>query len=334
MPRILSGIFEYCNCPLSYTHGFGKIFAMKNKTLLFGACVALIAGMVPATAAFAENCTKDAATYRFVTWNIWGWGENVGYTPDKREAKAIQAARAWNADVIAIQEVSPNWWKSAFFKELAQDYGVVDGGDWNGVKHNPNPLMYRKSRLELLFSGRECYHFKLDYSKGYTWAAFKDKVTGAKFITYSTHYWWKETGAESAYIRYVNSQRLIEGMERLRSILPVPVIGGGDFNCRVGTDALQILQRHGYSDAQKAAAKVVRDCTTWHDYPVKGADGVFRGAFPEKGNTLANALDHVFADGCVNLLRHEVDAAADALDVSDHCPVIVDFSLKVCPQKK
>ena len=64
------------------------------------------------------------------------------------------------------------------------------------MKHNPNPLMYRKSRLELLFSGRECYHFKLDYSKGYTWAAFKDKSTGAKFITFSTHYWWKETGAE------------------------------------------------------------------------------------------------------------------------------------------
>ena len=284
--------------------------------------------LMVAAALAAQGASSEKADYRFVTWNIWGWGEKVGYTPDKREVKAIQAARAWNADVIAIQEVSPNWWKSAFFKELSTDYGVVDGGDWNGVKHNPNPLMYRKSRLELLFSGRECYHFKLDYSKGYTWAAFKDKSTGAKFITFSTHYWWKETGAESAYIRYVNSQRLIEGMERLRSILPAPVIGGGDFNCRVGTDALQILERHGYSDAQKSATTIVRDCTTWHDYPVKGADGVFRGAFPKQGNTLANALDHVFADGAVKLLRHEVDAAADALDVSDHCPVIVDFSLR------
>ena len=195
---------------------------MKLMTLL----------MVAAALAAQGASSFEKADYRFVTWNIWGWGENVGYTPDKREVKAIQAARAWNADVIAMQEVSPNWWKSAFFKELSQDYGVVDGGDWTGVKHNPNPLMYRKSRLELLFSGRECYHFKLDYSKGYTWAAFKDKATGAKFITFSTHYWWKETGAESAYIRYVNSQRLIEGMERLRSILPAPVIGGGDFNCR------------------------------------------------------------------------------------------------------
>ena len=278
-------------------------------------------------AAYACVAAPESNAYRFVTWNIWGWGENVKYTPDRREAQAIRAVRAWNADVIALQEVSPNWWKSALFTELAGEYGVIDGGDWNGVKHNPNPLLYRKSRLEPMFSGRECFHFKLDYSKGYTWAGLKDKATGAKFITFSTHYWWKETGPESAYIRYVNSQRLIEGIERLRSISLAPVIGGGDFNCRTGCDALCLLERHGYSDAQKAAAKVVRDCTTWHDYPVKGADGVFRGAFPQKGNTLGNALDHVFADGCVKLLRHEVDAAADALDVSDHCPVIVDFTL-------
>ena len=274
-----------------------------------------------------SGCGANIAQYRFVSWNIWGWGEKVNYTPDKRDVKALNAVRAWNADVIALQEVSPNWWKSALFAELASEYGVVDGGDWSGVKHNPNPMLYRKNRLELLFSGRECYHFKLDYSKGYTWAAFKDKSTGAKFISFSTHYWWKETGAESDFIRYTNSQRLIEGMERLRSVLPAPVIGGGDFNCRVGTDALKLLERHGYSDAQKAAAKVVRDCTTWHDYPVKGTDGIFRGCFPEKENSLTNALDHVFADVCVRMLRHEVDISADAMDVSDHCPVMVDFAL-------
>jgi len=299
---------------------------MSMKTAKLFSCVMI--AVCSAAATFGQ-APAEAAAYRFVSWNIWGWGENVKYTPDKREGKAISAARAWNADVIALQEVSPNWWKSAFFKDLGADYGVVDGGDWSGVKHNPNPMLYRKDRLELLFSGRECYHFKLDYSKGYTWAAFKDKTSGAKFIAFSTHYWWKETGPESAFIRYTNSQRLIDGMERLRSISLAPVIGGGDFNCRVGSDALLLLERHGYSDAQKAAAKVVRDCTTWHDYPVKGQDGVFRGAMPEKGNSLTNALDHVFGDGCVKLLRHEVDVSADALDVSDHCPVVVDFSISV-----
>ena len=301
-----------------------------KKLLIVSVAIAIasFAAVAQSVQGTSASCsTGKDATYRFVSWNIWGWGENVKYTPDKRDAKALSAVRAWNADVIAIQEFSPNWWKSSLLPALASEYGVVDGGDWSGVKHNPNPLLYRKSRLELLFSGRECFHFKLDYSKGFTWAAFKDKATGAKFISFSTHYWWKENGAESAFIRYTNSQRLIEGMERLRSIQLAPVIGGGDFNCRTGTDALQILERHGYSDAQKTAAAIVRDCTTWHDYPVKGADGVFRGMFPEKGNSLANALDHVFADGCVRLLRHEVDATADAMDVSDHCPVIVDFSL-------
>ena len=137
----------------------------------------------------------------------------------------------------------------------------------------------------------------------------------------------EEVIASAAFIKGPKVAEFQQHLEQYTGAKHVIPVGNG-------TDALQILERHGYLDAQKSAATVVRDCTTWHDYPVKGADGVFRGAFPEKGNTLANALDHVFADGSVNLLRHEVDAAADALDVSDHCPVIVDFSLKTCAQKK
>ena len=255
----------------------------------------------------------------FMTFNIWG--DYFGNPPEERDEKEAGVIVRWQPDVVAFQEVTPNFWKSRLFPSLEKaGYAVLRPEDGH-VNHVP--LAYRRDRFACEGSGYEIFHLKLTDNKGITWAVLRDLRDGRRFIAFSTHFWYKENGEESDAIRELNARHCIGLFARIKALFgDLPVVGGGDLNSLVGSIAHETFNRAGYRNAQEVAADA-DTISSWHMDPVRDEKGVYRGFLRKTDNTSATSLDHVFVEASrVKVLRHRVVRDQDALDVSDHSPVV------------
>ena len=90
-------------------------------------------------------------------------------------------------------------------------------------------------------------------------------------------------------------------------------------------DTLQsaVLLRHAADIAPKRS-----ECCSWHGDPKRDAQGIYRGARKAENDTRDFSLDHILVDSAkVEALEHRVILDQDALDASDHSPVMLDFRL-------
>ena len=283
---------------------------MKKATLLFLAALVL--------PAFADG------DLRLLSFNIWG--DYFKNPPEERDEQIGRIICRYTPDLVALQEVTPNWWKARLFPQLAEAAYAVIRGD--AAYNNYVPLVYNQKRLTLIDSGSELFHPELDGSKGITWGVFQDRTTGDRLIAFSTHYWYKSNGGESDFIRKVNSMQLLNCIATLKKKYPFPVVGGGDFNCRTNSTALQTLRQAGYASAQSVAPEATC-ASSHHGDPVRDAAGVYRGKVRAKENTPATSIDHLFLEvSCILPLRETVILDQDALDVSDHSPIYLDFTIR------
>lgn len=279
-------------------------------------------------------------TARMMTFNIWG--DYFGNPPNEREDGVADAIVSARPDIIALQEVTPNWWRSALFPKLDKaGYAVIKGNEAEAFKaacacgiapgrlRNHVPLLYRKERYRLVDCGFDVFHARLEYNKGLTWAVLEDRNTGGLVVAASTHFWWQANGRESDAIREQNAQMLIW---RVRSIKwmygDVPVVVGGDLNSKPGSWAYEILEKEGFVTAAEAADDASK-ISSHHGNPKRDGQGRYRGTLREKDNTSATSIDHVLVGtNRVHALRHAVVTEQGVLDVSDHSPVVVDFEAK------
>lgn len=278
-----------------------------------------------------------ADTLRFMTFNIWG--DYFGNPVAEREEGVLNAVLGQKPDLLSLQEVTPRWWKSKLFRGLEKDYGVIRGDEEAALVRagadlamrqpnwiNHEPLAYRKDRLTLLESGLEFYHLTLQPEKSVTWGVFEDRTSGMRFIAFATHLWWQYNGLESHAIRELNVRKILDIVAALKVKWgEIPVIGGGDLNCKEeGMPALVAFERAGYSDAGKCA-DTVSSVPSEHTNPKRGVDGLYHGKKGIVGGKGMAMLDRIFYSAGIHALRHDVVCTQEALDVSDHSPVIVDF---------
>lgn len=302
---------------------------------LFSWLLAVAALSLPAAA------SDRGDSLRFVTFNVWGdyFGNPVG----EREDGVARTVLRLSPDLLSLQEVTPNWWRSKLVTDLANDYAFIRGDEEAALLRagedvsmnrpsnwiNHEPLVYRKDRLELLDAGVEFFHPRLQAEKSVTWGVFSDRRTGRRFIAFATHLWWMYNGIESDVLRQLNVRKILETVAAVRTKWgDLPVIGGGDMNCtEEGMLALVAFERAGYSDAGKCAARV-SSVPSEHGNPVRGEDGRYHGEKGVPGRKGVCMLDRIFYTSGVVALRHDVDCAQETLDVSDHSPVVVDFLIK------
>jgi len=297
---------------------------MKKHTVLFSTALC-------ATVLFASPM-------RFLSFNIWG---DYFKNPVPERDAAIEATiRQYEPDVISLQEVTPNWWKSQMFSNLSAEYGIVRGDEDDALKRagakgpkkprwiNHEPLLYKKSRLTLLDSGLDFFHIKLGAEKSVSWAVLEDKTDKKRFISFATHFWYKSNGAESDVIREYNALQIMWRISELRHKWGnLPVVGGGDLNSRPGALAYDVFLRHGFVNAADAA-DVRSPHRSHHGYPVRGPDGKYHGKVPPAAEDMPKfSIDHVFYTAGVHGLKHEIGRDQAALDASDHSPVLVVFEL-------
>ena len=270
-----------------------------------------------------------------LTFNIWG--DYFGNPPEERDLKEAGVILRWKPDIVAFQEVTPNFWKSRLFPELERNgYGIVRGDEPDAIRRaggkglegfvNHVPLAYRRDRLECVASGYEIFHLKLTDNKGVTWAVLKDKVDGRRLIAFSTHFWYQANGDESDAIRELNTKHCIGLFTRIKALFgDLPVIGGGDLNSLVGSIAHETFNRAGYLNARDLADEP-DGRSSWHGDPVRDSQGVYRGTTRKENDTHFTSLDHVFVEAEKLVVRkHRIVTDQEALDVSDHSPVFVTF---------
>ena len=281
-----------------------------------------------------------AEPMRFVTFNIWGdyFGNPVG----EREDGILSTVLRLKPDLLSLQEVTPRWWDSKCFAGLRQaGYDIIRGdeeaalvragGDLAKRKDswvNHEPLAYATGRLRLLDSGLEFFHLSIGAEKSVTWGVFEDRRDGRRFIAFATHLWWKYGGVESEALRELNVRKILDAVAAAKAKWgDLPVIGGGDLNCRADDQpALVAFGRAGYADAGKCA-DVFSTVPSEHTDPVRGADGRYHGepgVIGKKGHCM---LDRIFFTKGIRALKHDVDTDRLALDSTDHSPVVVDFRL-------
>ena len=238
----------------------------------------------------ALSLSVKSEPLRFLTFNIWGDYFN---NPVAEREKGVEATILNSrADVVALQEVTPNWYKSQMFLNLAKaGYEVVRGDEAAALRRaaftgnptkehiNHEPLLYRKDRLKMLESGTEFFHLTLQTSKSVTWLVLEDKETGRRFAAFGTHFWWQHNGKESNAIRELNARHILWLLADIRRKwgADLPAILGGDLNSHVTSTDHAMLRTGGFVNAASHAEIRSTHCSH-HGNPVRGEDGKWRGS--------------------------------------------------------
>ena len=259
---------------------------------------------------------------RLFSHNIWN------FDTYNRNGLIAGLIRKYDSDVCHFQECSPRTSRAgetAIQKLLLPEYKEACA---EYAHKNFTPVFYKKDRFLEIDSGYILFDGKNDAdSKSVTWAVLEDKENGERIAVASTHFWWKYDNEEDDLQRVENARCVKKICSMIEEKYSLPVVVSGDLNC--GTNSKQ--GSHGYDELVRLGMRDVRyiakettDMFTHHSYPILNDEGVF-----EKGVMPKVTLDHAFVSGefPIEFLRFDVLTEQDALDSSDHCPLLVDFSI-------
>jgi endonuclease/exonuclease/phosphatase family metal-dependent hydrolase len=267
---------------------------------------------------------------RLFVQNIWGnMGANQAIA--NRNDLIRDLIFAYEPDVCCFQECNPRTSRAgttAIQTLLAERYAEAPT---TAGSANFTPVFYLRESYRLVESGWHLYTGGPERndcnSKSITWAVLADKRTGISFGICSTHFWWKSDTPLDNQQRLQNGAELCETMAMLAQRYAIPVFAAGDLNCGAGSaqgsEPYRFLLDRGLLDT-RAAAAVSTDAFTHHAYPVLNANGIY-----VNGGQPARTLDHAFVtnDPRVRIERFQVETSQNALDSSDHCPLLVDATI-------
>lgn len=193
---------------------------------------------------------------------------------------------------------------------------------------NFTPVFYNRNTTELLDSGYFLFDGKNDKnSKSVTWAILCERATKKCFAVLSVHFWWKWESEEDDEQRKANARQLAAFCKELYEKYPIPFLVAGDLNSGIGSHqgnaAYNEMLALGMLDTRDLATDST-DMLTAHDYPILNEDGRYvNGGEPIK------TLDYIFSflQQPKSLDRFAVLTEPDALNSSDHCPLILDFEI-------
>ena len=283
--------------------------AMKNPLLIAFTLFSMVAS--------AQNDGEDLTVMTFnIRYNNPDDGINIWQNRKEWLTKSI---RFFEADLLGAQEVT--YPQLQDMESLLPQYQYVGVGREGGNKGEFTPIFYKKDRFELL----EHNTFWLSEtpekvgSKGWdaalprivTWAKFKDKKEDGTFYFFNTHFDHRGPTARK------KSAALI--LEKIKSIAGEnPVILTGDFNTPPGSVPYEVLIDHALKDT----------ASMLDDEKKYGTEYTTNGWDIEAGDE-RKRIDYVFYQGnqITPLKYHVLDGQRGKRFISDHFPILVDFSL-------
>jgi len=256
---------------------------------------------------------------RLMSSNIWG--DYFGNEVYRRDEQLMTVYRRYLPDILGLQEMTPSWWASPVWERLQEVYRFVPANTQN--KNNYVPLLYRYGKFELLDQGWHLYHEDLDASKGYTMGVFRDRERGRVFAVFNTHFWFKGEIADN-YVRVYNAMVLDKAIQTTKEKFGCPVFFMGDLNCTYASQAWEYLRSAGWVSSFAVAGQC-SGFSSMHGDPQRGADHCYHGVTTDQPKECSIDYIGVPVDTAVEKLLHIADQ--EALDASDHSPVLADLML-------
>ena len=108
----------------------------------------------------------------------------------------------------------------------------------------------------------------------------------------------------------------------------IPAVLGGDLNSRTKSSAHEMLRQGGFMNAD-ATADIRSPHSSHHGNPRRGEDGKYHGSLrAAKDDNPSSSIDHIYCTKGIHAFRHEIVTDQSVLDVSDHSPVLVEFTIE------
>lgn len=259
-------------------------------------------------------------TVRVMTFNIWG--DYFGNPVEEREGQIGAVIARHAPDILGVQEITQNWHSSALFCTLSETYEISGGEGFH--ENNYVPLLWRRDMFTALACGFVPFPDTPDISKGISWAVLRHRESQKTICAMNTHFWWKYFGeAENDAIRVSNAARLTETAEQLSRTYGAPAVAFGDLNSTLSMPTIPYLLSHGWNLARDGAP-LTSEVGSHHGDPVRGADGRYHGTKTEK--RYPASIDHILYRGAIRPVEFSVIEEQDALDASDHSPLLCTFT--------
>lgn len=277
-----------------------------------------------------ENILGKSGSIRVIFHNVLIHDRDNAPTA-LRAKYSLDVYRDYAPDIIGLQEMQSSI-RSAIATGLKSlGYTEVPYTERNSTfKFVEDPIFYNPKTLTLITSGAYRFDEKLDKNKCIGWAVFEEKATGKRFIVASTHFAWLSDPEQAATLRVKHAFMTKDKLSELAARFNLPIIIGGDFNSQTVTEPYSILLGAGLRDIESFAQKT-EDIGTHHQEPVFDMSNELcvSYSYPAGGNEGHNAIDHIFSYNATNVTFNTYDVITDkiALATSDHCPLLVDFTL-------
>ena len=274
--------------------------------------------------------SEKTGQVRMMSYNVFGnivnYDDGTSTGPiEYRQQLQLEMISAYAPDVVGLQEFSQKNYKNVTAKMNGLGYTLVPN---NSSTWNNNPLFYNKKTLELVNSGYHVYT-GIEEQKAAAWAVFTVKETGKKFVAISTHFMWnstKLTTEEAAEARKLNAKELLKLVSEIRALGygELPVIMGGDYNCKLETEPLQAIKQAGFSCAREVAARK-NDTNGHHTYSRYDNEFEAYSIVYTPNKKHSSAIDHMFVSSGITVNSFAAITLPYALYASDHCPTVTDF---------
>ena len=254
---------------------------------------------------------SPSETLRVMSFNVHYIDTELGKIDPARVPNVIETIRRADADVIGLQEVTPEW-KSYLLGYLSEDYVFVGEGRDGGENGEHSLILYRKDKFVCLESDTLWLSNTPDSVSKYPESSLNRIMTyvklqrisdGAIFVHFNTHLDHKSGDARDKQANLL--VKIAE--ERFKDL---PVFFTGDFNGTSKTEMYRNFESSGYSDSYNVAF-----------------DAVYAATAPSSNSV----IDFCFVKSkAILVLKYRVDETkyTSNEDPSDHCPVIVDLVFK------
>ncbi len=322
----------------AYAYGYDLLYSYVSKlflkastdTVTFDDVFSYEESYASSLTGGTENMLGKSGSVRVIFHNVLIHDRDNAPTA-LRAQYSLDVYRDYAPDIIGLQEMQYSIRNAIAPGLKALGYTEVPYTERNSTfKVVEDPIFYNPETLTLITSGAYRFDEKRDKNKCIGWALFEEKATGKRFIVASTHFAWLSDPEEAAELRLKHAGLTAQEIPELAARFNLPIIIGGDFNCNNTSEPYSILSEAGMIDVEILAQKT-ENMATHHSEPAFDTKTqlCIRYSFPSGGNGGDQAIDHIFAHNATNVTFNTYDVITDkiALATSDHCPLLVDFTL-------
>ncbi|MTI32136.1 GEVED domain-containing protein, partial [Xanthovirga aplysinae] len=227
------------------------------------------------------------------------------------------------ADVIGLSETRANQ-KNDIAQALGNDYELVEF--FGNRNENEASIFFRTDRLTLIDNGVE----NVPLPPGFTgltpyvnWARFEDQQTNLQFFFYSNHFPFPDTDARQQ-AQYNHANTLAQTIDEHIDTYGLPIIAGGDFNARPGSDIMNfLLEQEELVTPDGTYINPVEVLDSWD----VAHPGDPRPPTVRNGNA---SIDYILVSPEVNVgdpTFMDTSTGGGAQPPSDHLPVVATITL-------